>query len=1169
MYKRLAYSGLCLAFATLSGCPLINGFLDAPDAAFEGAPLSGQAPLTVLFVDASVAGTANITGWQWDFGDGATSSTRNPTHIYETPGNYNVSLTVTTDVGTDTELKRSYVRVVEPPTAEFTAMPTGGSAPLTVTFTDTSNPGSAGINGWLWNFGDRTPTSAMQNPVHAYTAPGLYTVSLTVTTDAGEDTMTKTQFINVAGQPVADFSAASATSGVAPLRVMFRDESAVGTATINAWAWDFGDGNMSADQHPTHTYTAPGVYTVSLAIETTAGNDTVERAAFIVVDEGPIAAFMGEPTMGPAPLTVAFTDTSETGSQPITARLWNFGDGGLLSTLPSPTRTYTKPGVYTVSLRVTTAAGSNTIEQADYITVVPGVSFTANQTQGRGSLTVQFVDTSATGNLAVSAWTWDFGDGGMAAERNPEHTYAAPGIYDVTLTVTTPLGPSTATQDELIVVEPETDFSADPASGAAPLEVAFTDETEAGTLEIAAWAWNFGDGTTSEEQSPAHTYATPGTYTVTLAATTDLGEAAAVKTGLIRVHPVADFTANRESGQGSLAVNFQDASNAGNLNILGWFWEFGDGVTSTQQNPSHTYANIGTYDVSLTITTAQGDQLAEKPAFIKVGPIVDFKADKVSGEGILTVAFTDQTDAGPLEIEAWAWEFGDGNTSDEQNPMHEYMPGLYSVALTVTTSQGDTTTLKEDLILIAPRVVLGFVQPSGPAPFEASLLDMSETGTFEVTGWRWELGDGNVSEEQNPVHTYEEPGTYTVTLTLITNGGDFSRTEPNFITALRGPTAAFTHSVFRGGDAGGPVTVSFTNMSLPGDAPILNQTWDFGESAVASEELAMEANPVVIYPGVAFDTIPQDVSLTVRTFVAANTLLRENLFGAPVAKSTLAPDLLDAAELTQIAADASGEVWVAGRLPESGRAVLVRLSPSGGQRWGVEFNVKGALEIAALHAPGDGTVLATGTWNAGGMDAIYLARFDAAGETLWETVCADAAPCTATGLTALKDGTIVVSGISPGPEEATSTRFLLTCRADGTGMAKTETPLSAPAGPTPIAAYGADAILMGMPAPGGGGTLESFTSGVIPTSHSIANLTGHPYVARWYAESNTIAIALHTPSASRIVSMRDEGELEDERTLPANTPVTFVAVGASLDVFWLARDKDVGPWQVNRAPLGK
>ncbi|MBX3176524.1 MAG: PKD domain-containing protein [Candidatus Hydrogenedentes bacterium] len=1164
---RLAWCMLAPCALMLAGCPLLEGLFEGPEAAFEATPVAGEAPLTVLFVDASIAGSANITRWQWDFGDGATSDTRNPTHIYQTPGVYNVSLTVTTDAGADTELKRDYIRVIELPVADFEAAPQAGSAPLTVAFTDASAPGSAPIDRWRWNFGDRSPTSSARNPSHTYAAPGLYTVTLTVTTADGQDTISKPEFVNVAGRPTADFST-DFTPGVAPLAVQFTDESEVGTAAITSWTWDFGDGAMSMDQNPLHTYTEPGVYTVSLAIETAAGNDRIERPDLIVVDEGPVAEFSGNPVMGSAPLTVAFTDASTAGSREITRRLWNFGDGGLLSTLRNPTRTYTEPGKYTVSLRVTTDAGANTAEKPDYITVTPGVAFSANQRAGRGALTVQFVDESATGALAVTARAWDFGDGGTSTEANPEHTYAEPGVYDVSLEITTDLGPSQATRPAFITVAPDTAFSAEPASGPPPLEVTFADETAAGALEVTAWAWDFGDGATSDEQSPVHTYETPGRYTVSLATETELGSDTERRAGLIAVNPVVDFTASAQTGQGTLTANFTDATNAGNLNILGWFWDFGDGTTSTAQNPSHTFGAIGSYDVALTVTTALGDHTETREAFIQVGPIVDFKADAVRGEGTLNVTFSDQTQAGSLEIEAWAWDFGDGMVSNEQNPAHEYMPGLYSVGLTVTTSQGDTTTVKEDLILVAPRVTLDFVQQSGPAPFEASLLDITMPGNFEVQGWLWNLGDGNTSEERNPVHVYEEPGTYTVTLTIITNGGEFSRTEPNFITALRGPTAAFTHQVARGGNPADPVTVTFTNMSLPGDSPILNQTWEFGESAIADDELAMEENPVVVYPGTAFDTIPQNVSLTVRTFIAADTLLRENLFGAPAAKSTLAPDLLDAADLTQITADVSGDVWVAGNIEadKEMRAILARLNPNADQRWGVEFNLEGTLEIAGLHAPGDGTVLAAGTWMLDGAAAIYLAHFDAFGEAIWETVYTGAERYRATGLTMLADGTVVVAGYTPADDNGVAPLFLLTCNANGSGMARQATELTAATDRTPIVAADANKLYVAYATPDGT-VLARHEIGSAGVASTLGRVPGTPQNVGWNSATATALAATKLDTAIRIYAVTGGGIPTELLALPQNTPVALISDGPDAGIAWLHRDETTGHWTQQRQAI--
>ncbi|MCF6287420.1 MAG: PKD domain-containing protein, partial [Candidatus Hydrogenedentes bacterium] len=617
--SRIIYQfmALCAIAVCLGGCPLLNPLLAAPESAFEASPTAGEAPLTVLFVDASEAGTTNITEWQWDFGDGSTSTTRNPSHIYETPGLYTVSLTVTTSVGTETALKRDYINVEQLPMAAFSAAPVLGNAPLTVEFGDTSDPGSSEIIDWQWNFGDRTPTSAEQNPIHLYDEAGLYTVSLTVTTAVGSDTVEKVQYINVAGNPVADFTTDFAP-GTAPLTVAFTDASDAGTAAITGWMWDFGDEGTSTDQNPSHTYILPGLYTVSLTIVSEVGEDTVVRENLIAVEEGPTAVFSGDPVMGAAPLSVIFTDDSAAGSMVISKWLWDFGDGGLLSTLQNPTRVYDVPGLYTVWLRVTTSVGSHTLEQPEYITVLPGVSFSATQTTGAGTVTTQFIDQSPTGDFEITAWAWDFGDGMMSEERNPEHTYAEPGLYDVSLTISTSLGDSTATEAGFIVVAPATAFSAAPTSGPPPLDVAFADETAAGSFEITAWAWDFGDGNASEEQSPAHTYAAPGIYSVSLQTTTENGTTTEEKAALIQVDPVVAIGADSTSGQGTLTVNFDDQTETGNLTILSWFWDFGDGMTGTEQNPSHSYQGIGTYTVSLRVTTALGDTTATETDLIKV-----------------------------------------------------------------------------------------------------------------------------------------------------------------------------------------------------------------------------------------------------------------------------------------------------------------------------------------------------------------------------------------------------------------------------------------------------------------------------------------------------------------------------------------------------------------------
>ncbi len=268
------------------------------------------------------------------------------------------------------------------PQASFTASTDEGSAPLAVTFTDTSATvipflGNANayipFNSRLWDFGDGV-VSEQQNPQHTYRNQGIYTVSLTVGTRFGTDTETKNDTIKVTGNAAsvkANFTATPIT-GVAPLTVTFTEARDVGTATINAFEWNFGDDTTGTQENPTHTYTEPGTYSVTLTIRTTLGTSTITKQNLIeVVEEprGPQAAFKENRTQGTAPLTVAFTDLSTPGDAAITRWDWDFGDSGT-STSQNPTHIYETPGTYPVTLTVTTSLGTSTRRKADLIRVI-------------------------------------------------------------------------------------------------------------------------------------------------------------------------------------------------------------------------------------------------------------------------------------------------------------------------------------------------------------------------------------------------------------------------------------------------------------------------------------------------------------------------------------------------------------------------------------------------------------------------------------------------------------------------------------------------------------------------------------------------------------------------------------------------------------------------------
>ncbi|MBN2413751.1 PKD domain-containing protein [candidate division KSB1 bacterium] len=418
-----------------------------PVADFDANPKSGKKPLTVQFLDKS---EGEITQWDWNFGDGNTSSLQNPVHTFNDIGKYNITLMVTGPGGTNSIKKNEYIDVYEaPPIADFTADKTSGNKPLTVKFTDTS---TGIITSRYWNFGDGS-TSEEQNPIHTYQSTGTFTVSLSVEGPGGSDTEEKKDYITVTEQaPEAEFSA-DKTNGKAPLTVKFTDSS---TGEITQWLWDFGDGGTSTQQNPEHIYNTVGQFTVSLTVTGSGGSDTETKVDYITVTESaPAANFGAEPTTGERPLTVQFADSS-TGL--VTSRLWDFGDGNG-STGQNPLHTFDETGSYTVTLTVVGPGGTDSKTREDYIKVkepAPVANFGVEPHTGTKPLTVQFAD-SSTG--LITSRLWDFDDGNGSTEQNPVHTYEVADSFTVSLTVAGPGGVNTKTIENCVCVTEPTGIS--------------------------------------------------------------------------------------------------------------------------------------------------------------------------------------------------------------------------------------------------------------------------------------------------------------------------------------------------------------------------------------------------------------------------------------------------------------------------------------------------------------------------------------------------------------------------------------------------------------------------------------------------------------------------------------------------------------------------------------
>ncbi len=507
--------------------------------------------------------------------------------------------------------------------ADFTADVTSGAAPLTVQFTDQS---TGNVTSWAWDFnGDGMTDATTQNPSHQYTQAGTYTVRLTVSDGTNSDTETKSGYITVTGGLEADFTA-DVTSGAAPLTVQFTDQS---TGNITSWAWDFnGDGLTDATtQNPSHQYTQAGTYTVSLTVSDGTNSDTETKSGYITVTGGLEADFTADVTSGEAPLTVQFTDQS-TGN--VTSWAWDFnGDGLTDAATQNPSHQYTQAGTYTVSLMVSDGTNSDTETKSGYITVTAGLEadFSADVTAGEAPLTVQFTDQS-TGN--VTSWAWDFnGDGTTdATTQNPQHQYSQADTFTVSLTVSDGVNSDTQTRpDYIVVVKPlAAEFTSDITFGYAPLTVQFTDQS---TGAVVNWFWDLnGDGSTDKmSQNPSYVYQEPGTYDVSLSVSDGTNSLSTTKEDYIEVYPTveADFSADVTSGTAPLTVNFTDQSTG---NIISWKWDFDDDGTddATEQNPSYTYQEAGTYSVSLSVSDGVQSGSKSRSDYITVDADTDVGA---------------------------------------------------------------------------------------------------------------------------------------------------------------------------------------------------------------------------------------------------------------------------------------------------------------------------------------------------------------------------------------------------------------------------------------------------------------------------------------------------------------------------------------------------------------
>jgi len=764
----------------------------------------------VSFTDTS----SNATAWSWDFGDGTTSTDQNPTHIYTTSGTYDVALSVTFANGcVKTYTETAAVTVFPDITASFSPDDTDAcSVPFTVNFTN-----SVAAASYLWDFGDGN-TSTDANPSHTYTAPGLYDVSLTVTSaDGCTHTLTQDELIQII-EPQAVITS-DVWNGCVPLAVSFTDNS-TSTTPITSWLWDFGDGNTSTAQNPSNTFTADGQYDVTLTVTNAEGcTSTRTFPAFIHAGDEPVTNF----TIGQGDscriTPVNFTNLTTN----IDSSLWDFGDGGT-STQNSPTYTYSTVGTFDVTLTTYHHGCPNTVTIGNGVQILPpDAGFTIdNNVECDFPADVVFTNTSTD----ATSYLWRFGDGNTSTATSPSHTYVNPGSYTVWLIAMRSNGNCVDSMSRMVHVSRSIPgFTVDSDSGCAPLVATFTD-TSFTTGTIVAWDWDFGDGNTSTDQNPTHTYDLPGVFTVTLTITEEHGCTETItKINYIDTEgPIVNFSSSSPNVCLGNTITFTDLT-VGTTGLTNWLWDFGDGNTSTDQNPTHTYTSDGTYTVSLTVDDAFGcDRSHTETDFVVVtNPIADFStSDTIYCTG-MTIGFQNNSTGDGI---SYLWDFGDGTTSTATSPTHTYgADGTYAVSLTVTDSYGCTDVFTADVQNVTPNAdFTAAATVLGCAPESAAFIDNSSS---DINQWFWQFGDGGVSLLENPSNLYAAPGTYDVTLIAFSAGGCTDTiVKPSFIT-VDGPIGNFTYTP----DSG---CINTDVMFVADTSNVSNITWDFGDGTTTN-----------------------------------------------------------------------------------------------------------------------------------------------------------------------------------------------------------------------------------------------------------------------------------------------------------------------------------------------
>ncbi|MEM6347167.1 MAG: PKD domain-containing protein, partial [Bacteroidota bacterium] len=783
-----------------------------------------QVPQNVLFQNISIGDDY----WTWTLQDSIVMTDNTFSYPITEEGTFRVSLTVG-NLSTGCEVTAEDSILVVPVVADFSVDTNQGCVPHRVNFT---NQSTNAINSW-WYLGEGD-TILSPNAAKTYLDSGFYSINLIVQNKLNcFDTIYRPNYI-IANDIYADYITTTPTAGCLPLSVSFADRSG-STSNIVSWLWDFGDGSTSSLPNPTHVFDSAGYFSVRLTVTDANGcTHTLEREDDIFASQ-PIADFAVNPSVNCPDINSTFVTLSEGYGL---SYLWSMGDG-TSSYLANTLHAYADTGYYDVSLLVTDVNGcQDSITKLNHVEIRELLANIQVDTTYAPCppLDVSFLSDTSYNHPNVS-WFWDFGDGATSTSPYPNHVYTQPGVYDVTFIISSSVGCSdTIFYDDLIHIEgPKAEVAFDPSEGCPGTEFTF----RAITQDSLQFEWLFGDGNTGQGLITSYTYSDPGVYTPILVLEDTLGcqvFTPADSTIEIFTPPTAAFTADQTVHCDTGKVTFIDLSSSPTSPIVSWLWDFGDGNTSSQQIAIHTYQTLGKYDVSLTVTTADGcSDVIVMSDFIELFPAPQPILNPLPGiNGCEDFSINVNLDPNnhPYALQTWMWNAGDGsgNQPTGNGFSHTYTDaGSYTLSVVVSDENGCSAERLESITVHPlPEVSFTALDSMGCAPFTTSFSSNLNDGIID---WTWDLGDGSFATQTQFDHTYQDNGWYTVSLSVIDTNGCRNSLEKEAYIKLSVPLVDFSMSdtVICPGS-----TVNFFDQSLA-DTTLSSWEWTFGDGAVSNQ----------------------------------------------------------------------------------------------------------------------------------------------------------------------------------------------------------------------------------------------------------------------------------------------------------------------------------------------